>query len=106
VKYSQSLPRAVQIWLSRIKLPFGTWTQMGPRNHVLDAVQINGQFRGGRSPARTCPAVNILKATQLRLHLFDGLVFQDSMGTETVQVTPQLISMGFASWQRYCTALQ
>jgi len=34
-----------------IKMPFGLWTRVGPRNHVLDGVQIPHRkwlFRGGK----------------------------------------------------------
>jgi len=54
-----------------IEMPFGMWTKMGPRKHVLDGVQIATRdleiFRVKRvSPehARACPAVDILKATR------------------------------------------
>jgi len=34
-----------------IEMSFGLWTQVGPRNHVVDGVQIpraKGQFWGGK----------------------------------------------------------
>jgi len=36
-----------------IKIPFGVWTQVGPRNHVLDGVQIpmvRGNFEAEGDP--------------------------------------------------------
>jgi len=56
-----------------IVMPFGMLTPVGPRNHVLDGVQIHhvkGQFwrqkGAGSGHAQVCPEVDILKATQQR----------------------------------------
>ena len=53
-----------------INMLFELWTWVGPRNHMLDGVQIplcEGAILRGKvaSPghAQSCPAVNILKAT-------------------------------------------
>ena len=56
------------------KMPFGTWTQVGPRNHVLHVFKIpTHEFailgvkrEKGESPghAKTCLVLDILKPTQ------------------------------------------
>ena len=50
------------------ELPFEMWTQVGPRNHVLDEVEISTRegimLRAKRFWPRTCPMVDILKAAQ------------------------------------------
>ena len=50
------------------ELPFEMWTQVGPRNHVLDEVEISTRegimLRAKRFWLRTCPMVDILKAVQ------------------------------------------
>jgi len=54
-----------------IEMPFGTWIQVGPENHVLDGILISthkGELlrakRGQPRTCRTCPAVDIFKATE------------------------------------------
>jgi len=54
-----------------IVMPFGMWIPVGPRNDVLDGVQILAHEeailrakRIGPGHARTCSAVDVLKATQ------------------------------------------
>jgi len=45
-----------------IVMPFGLWTQVGPRNHVLCIFRIpleNGHFLGGGTPAMW-PFIRIL----------------------------------------------
>jgi len=52
----------------QIVIPFGILTQVRPRNHVLDMVQIPTQegsvLKAKRGHPRACLAVNILKVTQ------------------------------------------
>jgi len=38
-----------------IKMPFGMWTQVGPRNHVLDWGPEGGNFKGKKGPAKDMP---------------------------------------------------
>ena len=51
-----------------IKMPFEMCTEMGPRNHVLDGVQIptceEAILMAKRGRLRTCPTVDKLKVTQ------------------------------------------
>jgi len=50
-----------------IEMPFGTWIGMGSKNHAFDGDSDphmgRGDFEGERSRRKTCPAVDILKAT-------------------------------------------
>ena len=56
-----------------IVMPFGIWTRVGPRNHVapirwgLDPHTQRGNFEGEKGQPKTCltcPAIDIIKATQ------------------------------------------
>jgi len=51
-----------------IKMLLGIWTQVGPRNHVLDGGQIStcegAILRGKYGQPRTYPVLDLLKATQ------------------------------------------
>jgi len=54
-----------------IEIPFGMWTRVSPKNHVVDGVQMSTRegtiLRAKRSRSghvRTCPAVGIFKVTQ------------------------------------------
>ena len=54
-----------------VVMPFGILTPVGPRNHLLDGVQIptregtNSRAKRDRPGRdRSCPAVDILKATR------------------------------------------
>ena len=41
-----------------IVMPFGVWTRVGPRNYVLDWIQIptqEGGFKGEKGPAQDMP---------------------------------------------------
>jgi len=42
-----------------IEMPFGMWTQVGPRNHVLDGIPIpareRAMMRAKRGPAQDMP---------------------------------------------------
>jgi len=63
-----------------IEMPFGLWTQVGPRKHILDAVLIRrakGQFLG----ERTCPGTLTTLYRELRK-------------------TAEPIDMPFALWAR------
>ena len=44
VKCSDSRPRAVQKWLNLIKTPFGLWTRVDPRKHVLGGVHTSATW--------------------------------------------------------------
>jgi len=58
-------------------MPFGMWTRVSPRNHVLDGVQIPTREgvilrRKGAGPghAQTSPEVDILKAIRMGQHRY------------------------------------
>jgi len=55
VKYSDTVVICVKA-AEPIEMPFGLWTRVDPRKHVLDGAQIphaNGQLSG----ERTCPGM-------------------------------------------------
>ena len=51
-----------------IKMPFGMWTSVGPRNHILDGVQIptreGAVLRAKRTQPRTCADMSDGRHTQ------------------------------------------
>jgi len=67
VKYGDLLPSAVQKTAEAIEVPFGVWTRMGRRKHVLDGVHIGttSQMRLN-SPCAVAmrPFVKLLKRLQ------------------------------------------
>ena len=51
-----------------IEMPFGMWTEVGPRNQALDGIQIATRegaiLRAKTGPPGTCPVVDMLRVTQ------------------------------------------